>query len=182
MKTDITFLTLVNKRLDYLQDYTTEKYYEDVVYRAKKWVALWGTEFCKDITEEMISVFLRNRKKVSSNTANAEIRSLKATFNYGIKKKLITFTPMNNIEFFPIEKKVKYVPPLEDIHMVISMASPDDQDYLWVIRETLGRMGEINNLRWDDIDLKLRKVILYTRKKKGGDLTPPDNTNDGPVI
>ncbi len=172
MKTDITFLTLVNKRLDHLQDYATEKYYEDVVYRAKKWVALWGTKFCEEISEEMIFMFLRNRKKVSANTANAEIRSLKATFNHGINKNLITFTPMNNIEFFPIEKRVKYVPPLEDINLVISKASPDDQDYLWVIRETLGRMGEINNLRWDDIDLRLRKVILYTRKKKGGDLTP----------
>ncbi|MBF0224662.1 MAG: site-specific integrase [Desulfobacterales bacterium] len=33
-------------------------------------------------------------------------------------------------------------------------------------------MGEINRLKWDDVDLEQRFVILYTRKKKGGNLTP----------
>jgi integrase len=39
------------------------------------------------------------------------------------------------------------------------------QDYLWVIRETMGRVSKINRLEWKD-------AILYTRKKKGGHLTP----------
>ena len=33
---------------------------------------------------------------------------------------------------------------------------------------TMGRMSEINRLKWDVVDLIKRKVVLYTRKKRGG--------------
>ena len=32
----------------------------------------------------------------------------------------------------------------------------------------MSRVSEINRLTWDDINLEERYVILYTRKKKGG--------------
>jgi integrase len=51
-------------------------------------------------------------------------------------------------------------------------AEPDTQDYLVAIQETLARMGEINRLTWEDVDLDRKTVVLYTRKKKGGHLTP----------
>ena len=36
----------------------------------------------------------------------------------------------------------------------------------------MGRMSEINSLTWEDVNLNESYVILYTRKKKGGHLTP----------
>jgi len=36
----------------------------------------------------------------------------------------------------------------------------------------MGRMSEINRLTWDDVNLEGRYLVLYTRKKKGGHLTP----------
>ncbi|WP_459932117.1 tyrosine-type recombinase/integrase [Fundidesulfovibrio butyratiphilus] len=67
---------------------------------------------------------------------------------------------------------MKYVPKPEDIDKVIAEADPDTQDYLWVIRKTMARVSEVNRLTWDDVDLESRAVVLYTRKKKGGHLTP----------
>ncbi|MFA4901889.1 MAG: site-specific integrase [Desulfobaccales bacterium] len=55
---------------------------------------------------------------------------------------------------------------------VLLAANPDTQDYLVAIKETMARMGEINRLVWDDVDFEHRIVVLYTRKKKGGHLTP----------
>ena len=170
--TDMAFLDLVNRRLDYLKDHKTENYFRDTLYMAKRWAGLWGTMYCGEISEEMINEFLRERKKVSACTANADIKALRALFNYGKKKKNITVNPMDYIEFFPVEKRVKYIPSLKDIDSVISAAEPNDQDYLWVIRETMGRVGEVNRMKWDDVNLEARYVILYTRKKKGGNLTP----------
>lgn len=59
-----------------------------------------------------------------------------------------------------------------DIDKVIAAAEPDTQEYLWVLRETMGRMSEINQLTWDDVNLGDKYVALYTRKKKGGHRTP----------
>ena len=55
---------------------------------------------------------------------------------------------------------------------MIAVADPDTQDYLWTIRETMARVSEVNRLTWEDVNLNERFVILYTRKKVGGDLTP----------
>jgi len=109
---------------------------------------------------------------VSAYTANRELRCLRATFNWGISEKLLTKNPTESIKFLPVDKKLKYVPPSEDIDKIIEVADPDIQDYLWTIRDTLGRVSEINRLTWDDINFEGGYLILYTRKKRGGHLTP----------
>lgn len=41
-----------------------------------------------------------------------------------------------------------------------------------LINEKNTVLSEINQLLWEDVNLKARFIILYTRKKKGGHLTP----------
>jgi integrase len=127
---------------------------------------------CSEITPRMVERHLEERLIISAYTANKDLRYFRATINYGLKKELITNNPSEGLEFFPVEKKVKYVPPIEDIDRVIAVAKPDDQEFLWIIQETMARVGEINRLLWEDVDLERRFIILYTRKKKGGHLTP----------
>jgi len=91
---------------------------------------------------------------------------LKAVFNYGMKRKLIRENPTNGIEFFPVEKKEKYVPPQEDILKVLFVADSDTRDYLYTIKDTMGRVGEINRLTWSDVHFDSKVVVLYTRKKR----------------
>lgn len=170
--TDITFLELVNRRLDYVKEYCSNEHYYTYLYLARRWVKKWGNLFCNQITVEMIQDHIFDRRKVSAYTANKDLRYLRAAFNYGVKKKFITSTPADGIDFLPVEKKVKYVPSSKDIDKVIAIADPDVQDYLWTTRETMGRVSEINRLTWDDVNFEERYVILYTRKKKGGHLTP----------
>ena len=169
--TDMGFFELVNCRLDHVKDRNSELHYKDTLYLARHWVKQWGNLNCDQVTPQMIDKWILKRAKVSPVTANKEIRHLRALFNFGKKKKLIGSDPTKEIEFLPTEKRLKYVPPTEDIDSVISVADEDTQDYLWVIRETLARVSEINRLTWDDVDFTNRLVALYTRKKKGGHLT-----------
>jgi len=135
--TDMAFLDLVNLRLDYVKAYNSEIYYNEHVYKARNWVKHWGDINCNQITQPQIVKFLMVRRKVSPQTANKEIRYLKATFNYGIRKRLILNNPLEGLEYFPISKKLKYTPSSEDIDKVIELADQDTQDYLWAIRETM---------------------------------------------
>jgi len=173
--TDMAFLSLVNKRLDYLKAYNSERYYTDHVYMAKRWVKVWGQLKCRDITFEMVQGYILGvAKKVSANSANAVLRSLRALFNFGKhpSRRWIDCNPTEGIRFLPVEKKLKYVPAKKDVLKVIMCADPDTQDYLWTIALTMGRMSEINRLTWNDVDLEDKYVVLYTRKKRGGHLTP----------
>jgi integrase len=120
----------------------------------------------------MVQQYILDRAKDSHYAANYDLRLMKALFNHAIRLKVSREDPVDGVPFLPVEKKTKFVPSVEDIDKVIDVADPKTQDYLWVIRESMGRMGEINALTWDDVDLDGRYVILYTRKKKGGNRTP----------
>ena len=170
--TDMAFLDLVNKRLDYVQAYKSHHYYVDHIYTTRKMVREWPNLRCGEITLQMAQAFLIKRSKVSAFTANKNLRFLRALFNFGIKQGLVKVNPTQGLEFMPEAKKIKYIPSKEDVAKVLLAAEPDTQDYLVAIQETLARMGEINRLTWEDVDLDRKTVVLYTRKKKGGHLTP----------
>ena len=170
--TDTAFLELVNKRLDHVKAYNSARHYEEYVYVARRWIKRWGSLRCSQITQGMVERFILKRSKVSAYTANKEIRYLRAAFNFGLKKGLVSGDPTKGLDFLPVEKRVKYVPTAQDIAELIAVANPDTQDYLWTIRDTMGRVSEINALTWDDVDLPGRTITLYTRKKRGGHRTP----------
>ena len=169
---DMVFLDLANLRLDHVKAYNSDEHYRGYFYLARRWSKKWGNLLCGEITLSMVQKHILQRRRISAYTANKDLRYLRATFNYGVRKKLISNNPTDGIDFFPVEKKVKYVPPNEDIDKVIAVAEPDEQDFLIAIRETMARVSEINRLKWEDINFEGRFIILYTRKKKGGHLTP----------
>ena len=166
------FLELVNRRLDHVKVYNSTSHYWNQLYKAKRWVKEWKDRNLDEISMDEIQAFIIRRSNVSAFTANHELRCLRALFNFAIKRGWISTNPTQTISFLPVEKKIKYVPPKEDVLKVIMAADPETQDYLWVIKETMGRMSEINRLTWSDVNFEERCVILYTRKKKGGHLTP----------
>jgi integrase len=170
--TDMGFLELVNRRLDFVRTYNSEKHYSDYRCYARRWVKQWGKLKCEQISRDRIQTYITKRARVSNYTANKDLRYLRATFNFGVKSGAISANPTQGIPFLPVEKRVKYVPPKENVAAVILAADPDTQDYLWTIKETMARVSEINRLTWADVDFKQRSVVLYTRKKKGGHLTP----------
>ncbi len=170
--TDMVFGDLVNLRLDHAKAYNSESHYNAYVYLARRWVKRWGSLRCSDLSLPMIQKHLLERRAISAYTANKDLRYLRATFNYGIKKHFIENDPTEGLDFFPVEKKEKYVPSNDDLNKVIECAEGEEKDYLIVLRETMARVGEINRLTWNDIDLKSSTVTLYTRKKSGGHLTP----------
>ncbi len=166
------FLMLLNSRLDFVEAYRSESHYRNTVYMAKRWAKQWKKMTVHEITSTMLQNYLiKLKKKVSANTANKELRALRATFNFGIKppNRWFTYNPTDGLEFFPQgEKQAKYVPPLDDVIKVLMVAEGEVQDYLWTIALTMGRMSEINKMKQKDVDFKNGFVTLYTRKSKGG--------------
>ena len=167
-QTDMDFLTLANKRLDYVKRYNSKEHFRHVLYHTRRWIKEWKDLSCSEITSGMVETYIMKRADVSANTANKELRYLRAIFNYGIKRNFISHNPTDGIDFLPVEKNKRYVPPKEDVYKVISIADPDTQDYLWSLLLTAARMNEINSLTWDDVNFEDRSVTLWTRKKKGG--------------
>ena len=172
IRDDMDFKELLTLHLDHLEAYRSKRHYQEHLYHARRWLDWWGNTSSNEVITQGVQEFMLHRAKVSSYTANKELRHLRATFNFGKRKGYISFNPTDGMEFMPVEKRIRYVPPVEDIDLVTSVADPDTQDYFWAIRDTLARVSEINQLTWDDINFSAKQVVLYTRKKRGGHLTP----------
>ena len=83
---DMEFKGLVNKRLDYVKAYHTEHHYKDYISLARRWIKEWGNIICADINPDDIQKYMIRRSHVSRYTANKDLRYLRATFNYGLKR------------------------------------------------------------------------------------------------
>lgn len=166
------FADLISARLAFVEGYHSVCHSREYRYMAARWLQAWSDYRADDITLEMVEAFLLGRKKRSALAANKDLRYLKAAFNWGIKRGYCDRNPVVGLPFFPVSRRIKKVPTVADIDRLLSVAEGEDYDYILTLRDTLGRVGEINQLRWDDVFWTDGYLVLYTRKKKGGSLTP----------
>jgi hypothetical protein len=91
--TDMAFLELVNRRLDHLRAYRSERHYGDHIYLARRWVKEWKDLRAIQVSRDKIQSYLLDRVKVSPYTANKDLRNLRSLFNFGVAQNWLTENP-----------------------------------------------------------------------------------------
>jgi len=123
------------------------------------------------IMKQIFIEYLRYRKDKDGNcTANRDLKEFKALYNWCIRQELLVKNPCSNIENYPEEPTVKYVPPADDINRVLLAADREDMDLILTLYHTAGRTSEVLKLTWEDVNFEQRWVRLWTRKRRGGEL------------
>ena len=123
----------------------------------------------EDITPRLAQDFIAHIKRTHSNkTANRYLRTLKGMWNWTARREVVGPNPFNTIEPYPEESHRRYIPPTEDVALVMAMAEQWERDYLHVLVKTGARPGEVRVLTWEDIDLSRGTITFWTRKRKGG--------------
>jgi integrase len=188
LPTNTGFTRLVESRLEELEDRRSEKHFNENLTLLKNLTQRWGRKKVvtrQDVEDYLREVFLsvksrpnepeEKRKLRAGVRANKRLRLLKALWNHGIKKGWIKNNPCLGIERYPQGSDSRYIPPIEDLKLVLEVAEAPgcmDKFYLLTLIHTLGRMREVNRLKWDDVDYDRGFVTLYTRKAKCSDLKP----------
>jgi len=162
-----TFISLCESRLEELELKRSKKHFKENLSLFQELIGRWGR---KNITRQDIQEYLNEIARTSKAKANKRLRLVKALFNHGIAEGLIRQNPCQGIKRFPSTPKKRYIPPAEDIRKVLEKAEPEARNYLLVMIHTLGRMREVNRLKWSDIDFGRKIITLYTRKAKCSDL------------
>jgi len=131
------------------------------------------------IKRPMIHQFLINESKrlkkagKGNYEVNAELRYIRALFNYAINDlEVLDINPAKKIGFYPIDKKLKYVPSESDFELVYQEAHRQQQGLIMFVKESGCRISEALRAKGSDIDLHMDLLTLWTRKKKNSDLTP----------
>lgn len=168
---------VMNDRLTQLQAKKGMKYYKMSKRYFKKLLHQLNDVPVISITRDHIEKFLDSqsvllRQKNKDNySVNAMLRSYKALFNYAIDTKGIEMAnPCRKISMYSVNKKIKYIPPDEDIWAVKKICTTEQNFLMDFILETGARINEPLRLKGKDI-LK-DSVVLYTRKSKYSNLVP----------
>ena len=122
------------------------------------------------IPKQTFVEYLKYRRAKNGNcAANRDLKEFKALYNWCVRQDLLYNNPCINIVDYPEESAVRYVPPHKDINLVIMAAEPDDMDLILTLYHTAGRVSEILNMTWEDVNFEQRWVRLWTRKRRGGE-------------
>lgn len=160
------FIKLCEARLEDLEVRRSRKHFRENQELFKNLIVIWG--YRKEITRTDVENYLTEIAKQSKQKANKQLRYIKALFNYGVQREWLTHNPASRIQAYGVEPAKRYIPPIEDIMKVLQSANEEQRRYLLAIIYTMGRVRELNNLKWDDI--KDGYLILKTRKAKNSNV------------
>lgn len=178
-----TVLALLNRRMAWLKEHrgsfhvkTTESLFARGLSYAPEWQTLHPTQITGQDVEAWAEkwsadLIARGKGRYDVNKALVAFQSAwNAPWGRRRGPREYAVNPFSYIERFPIEKGAKYIPPINAAQQVIDSAKGPGKIYLRLMAETGARPSEARCLRWQDVGED--HVILYTRKKRGGDLTP----------
>jgi len=121
---------------------------------------------CNLNNPEEVKLTLANHKW-KNNTKNTACSILKCYYNFlKIPFKKPRYTQENGLPFIPTE---------EELNILIASASIKTATRLQILKETGARTGELDKLKWTDIDLK-RKTINITAEKGSNSRILPIST------
>ncbi len=160
---NMDFVSLCESRLDDVKTRRSKQYFREMQLFFQKITPIFAHK--RRIGKEDIVEYLNSVAHKSFALANKHLRWLKALFNH--KEGIIN--PCNGIDPYPLRKKEKYIPPMEDVKKVLKVATKEQRNYLLTAIHTAGRIREINRLKPEDIHKDYSYVILRTRKAKNSD-------------
>lgn len=167
----LTLFEAINQRLDHIKSRKSTTYYNENRRYLKLLRDKIGDIPLTDVSKNDIETLLLESSdrlgidRRGHYTVNAMIRCYKALFNF-----IGDYNPCKKIEFYPIDKKVKFIPSNEMIQSVLNICTLEQKNLINFILETGARINEVLNLKGQDI--QNTSVILYTRKSYNSNRIP----------
>lgn len=166
---NMDFIKLCNSRLRDVELRRSKGHFERNKLFIENLIKRWGTK--REITREDVKEYIEAIAETSKEKANKALSLIRALFSHGIKEGIIDLNPVKGFEKYGVEKSLKYIPPAEDVKKILEVASETERVYLITLLHTMGRMREIHNLKWEDINFKDNHLILRTRKARSSNVS-----------
>lgn len=178
-KNTVTILEICTRRLDYLLTAKSEQYYKDNQRAFRRLLKHVGDVKIDEVTRaDMHRFFLKEASRLKeegkgNHEVNSEIRYIRALFNYAIDElEVINTNPTRKIKFYPIDKKLKYIPLDVAMDWVYESSLNHQRRLITFVKDSGARISEALRATGEDIDTDMNLLTLWTRKKRNSDLTP----------
>jgi len=129
-----------------------------------RFLSIVGNRHLTSYTERDVDFFKITRKEhVSVITVNVELRMLRAAFNTAKKWKYLDENPFKGVRFFQVPDKEPPYLSKDEFQKLINMISENWLKDVVITGAMTGmRRGEIINLRWNDVNLKTRTIVVQS--------------------
>ena len=120
-----------------------------------------------DLTYERIEAFFTHRRldsEASPATLNKQIRTLRSILNRAVKRGYLRDNPAKKLDFWTEPEKRLRVLVLEEVRKLLDAAPTAQWRTFLYLTLTCGlRVGEVYNLRWQDLDLERGLLMVENR-------------------
>ncbi len=170
---ELTFRDLANQYLDHSRRrHAARTYaYKVIVFRSFKEFA--GDLPVSQIDAGILESFFRTRK--TNTSYNRHKREMCAMLRWAYRRELIAKNICDFLENLPEPRFVRAVPTQEEMAKIM-LAAGEYRPLLLTLYHSMGRIGELLALRWEDVNFTEKMVKLWTSKTKDGsprfDLVP----------
>lgn len=171
---DMELRIFFSKYLDFAEPRFSKKVFEEKRSLLVTLSGRWGGGLpVKDVTVDMVALYLEERAKaVSGNAANKDRKNLLALWNWGMKRHDLQANPVSKVDRFKHDRETQYTPTEKDVLKVLAVATRDEKVMLIAYLRTAARRSEIFRWTWaDDINFEKREVRLGTRKTSDGSMS-----------
>jgi len=160
----------------YLENYSkpNKRSWKDDLYKLRIFVKYFGSYFLDEITPLMIEEFRAKRlKEVKKSTTNRDLALLKRMFNLAIEWGYCEKNPVRKVKLFPERENLKERILTEEEELRLLANSAEHLRPILVTALNTGmRLGEILNLKWENVVLKERIIVLRKTKSKKQRIIP----------
>jgi len=158
------FSVLAEEVLAYAKDKTKryEKVYKPTISTLVKF---FGSRLIQEVDGKMIEEFQKQRKEeISPVNSNNAVRVLRRMFNFAIEKGDIGSNPTKGITLYKVpEKKIRFL-TREEIAVLMKYCAGYLKNIVITALNTGMRKGEILGLKWGNVDLENRIIVLDKTK------------------
>jgi integrase len=118
------------------------------------------------ITPDKVEEYLLTRP--TNQNFNKERTELMTLFKWAFEREMIPRNPVARVQKAKkLDKPKKKIPTPQEMAKIL-MAAGKDRPLLLVLFHTMGRIGEILRLKWEDVNFEKKLIRLWTRKRQGG--------------
>jgi integrase len=162
------FKTLASIYLDYAELKFVQKTYKYKAYVFRMFLRKIGNPSIDEITPHTIHNYLKTRP--SKHNYNVHRKELSALFNFAVDQlEILNINPIKKLDKMPHTPRQKQPPTEQQVLKLIMAADPENElQLIQVLLNTLGRIGEVLRLTWQDVNFEKQTVTLWTRKRKDG--------------